>query len=251
MEFRKLLQKGYVKFYQIFTKKEENPPPIIYFFMFFYFHFFRHTHAPSTTYLLSIFPFTVFLSLNFNFMFMTAEFVRLPNLIPASIIFLITLTVSCNDKWKAFIFLFTVGDILAKDPNFHSVYLVFASGLLSYQIYNSLICKNLKENRHYFTGFFSIAIFGAIDFIVLNLKINVNVFSKVFFLIVGGLYAYHLFGQRMRQISKMNVDHIKNSRIIAFYLTQFEELVKLQHIKESKLLRHQRRCNKVSCFCHK
>ena len=62
-------------------------------------------------------------------MFMTAAFVRLPNFYLSAAVCLLTLVLACNDKYKTYIFIFALGDAIARDPGFKAAYLAVAGGL--------------------------------------------------------------------------------------------------------------------------
>jgi hypothetical protein len=190
--------------------------------------------------MLSILPLALMVTLNFNFMFMVASFVKLPSFYLSSIIFLVTLAIGCNEKWKTYIFLFAVGDALAKEHQFKSIYLLLASAFFCLEIYNRFIFRTLKDNRNYFTGFFAITVYGAIHYATKSTNIKINPVISWVMIIVSGFYAYRLFGQKIWKLSHKNVNHIKDSRIMAFYLHKIEEEVRSDYVKESKVSMHRR-----------
>lgn len=102
-------------------------------------------------------------------MFMTAAFVRLGNFYIAALVCILTLLLSCNDKYKTYIFIFALGDSTSRDPAFKAAYLVVAGGLFCLEIYKHFVFSTLQDNKQYFTGFFASAVYGGIEFLDMNL----------------------------------------------------------------------------------
>lgn len=128
---------------------------------------------------------------------MTAAFVRLGNFYVAALICMLTLLLSCNDKYKTYIFIFALGDSTSRDPTFKAAYLAVAGGLFCLEIYKHFVFSTLSDNRQYFTGFFASAVYGGIEFLDMNLKIGINPVLKTLLVIMSSTYAYRLMGQRM------------------------------------------------------
>jgi hypothetical protein len=96
---------------------------------------------------------------------------------------------------------------------------MLASALICYETYYSLPFKTLNDNRHYFIGFFVISMFGFINFVASTSNININICTKVVALIVISIYAFSLIEVRIKEIMNTDINHIKDARILAFYLT--------------------------------
>lgn len=51
-------------------------------------------------------------------------------------------------------------------------------------------------------------------------------------------------------MEKTDIRHIKDSRILAFYLQEMEEEVKTDYVRLSKVSSHRRECKNPRCFCN-
>lgn len=151
---------------------------------------------------------------------MTAAFVKLPNFYMAAGVCLLTLVLACNDKYKTYIFIFMLGDAMARNSAFKAAYLAVAGGLFCLEIYNHFVFSTLLDNRRYFTGFFAAAVYGAIEFLDMNLQIGINPVLNSVLVVMSGTYAFRLMGQRMWEVERTDVRHIKDSRLLAFYLQE-------------------------------
>jgi hypothetical protein len=68
----------------------------MFFLILIYTHFFKNEHLMANVWAFSLIPLALIVTLRINAAYMTAQFIKLHNLYLSSIIFLVTLALSCN-----------------------------------------------------------------------------------------------------------------------------------------------------------
>jgi hypothetical protein len=91
-----------------FLINETTPPPILYFLIFAYSHYPFEPIPASFGLLFFGIATKILIVSNFNILFMMAPFLS-TSLIMAVPVF-ITILLACNEKWKLYLFIFSIGD---------------------------------------------------------------------------------------------------------------------------------------------
>lgn len=97
---------------------------------------------------------------NYNFIYALAPFHN-NHIAAASVIFIISM-LSCTEKWKVYILLFSIGDSLFAVSDSRNYFLTSFSFFIAFEAYRTLVFKTAAENAEYFVGMATIFTYFAI-----------------------------------------------------------------------------------------
>jgi len=121
--------------YKSFLLKQKCPTPLLFFSCYALLHFYHEQQLLWLVHVLAIF---LLLWRNYNMLYMLPTFIYVENDV-LSFLFGLSSVLSCDKKWKMYIFLFMVGDSYLFSSSFHSYYIAAGCLGMCIAIYRSLM----------------------------------------------------------------------------------------------------------------
>ena len=124
-----------LKHFKLYVLREQPPSPLLVFIFFVIRTNYAESHNYIEWHLLALFLAIIH---NYNALYILPSFIFVNNNLLSALFFL-TSALSCNRKWKVFLFLFTIADSYYSTAATKQQYICIVSIALCIIIYNSLI----------------------------------------------------------------------------------------------------------------
>ena len=185
---------------------------------------------------------------NYNFLFALAPY-RSAHVAAAVAMFLVS-AFSCNEKWKALIFLFAVGDSLFKQSDSRHYFLASFSLFIASEAYRSLAFKGVAGNTQFFVGMATVFAYYLISIISSSLGFSVSACMITVLLTAAASLASAVIQYRIDTLRATNPAEIRSGSLMAHYLRLIEEGLADPYWTRAKIVFHSRECEQFHCFCH-
>ena len=129
---------------------------------------------------------------------------------------------SSNEKWKAYIFVFSVGDSLFAQSESRQYFLASFSLLIACEAYRSLVFKSITENAQYFVGMVAVSTYYLISIISASFGFSLSAEMTVVLLIATASLAQTVIQNRVDTLRNANPAEIRSESLTAHYLTLIE-----------------------------
>lgn len=129
---------------------------------------------------------------------------------------------SCNEKWKAYIFVFSVGDSLFYQAESRQYFLASFSLFIAFETYRTLVFKSVIENVQYFVGMTAVSTYYLISIISCNFGFPVSVETMFILLIATATLASTAIQYRIDTLRNINPSEIRSDSLMAHYLKLVE-----------------------------
>ena len=234
---------------QLLLFKEGNPPPLLFFGLFFL-QYVTPISDGDRAYANFVLGLLFILFFGYNHFFYYPIFLNsqlssycFPNMLVGLI--------ACNEKWKAYLYLFVVGNALFADyPSVLTPYIILASLFISLEIEKSLLFKTIQDNLTYFVGFATIFLFVSLKQILVSLGLITTQANYIFAIIpFGVLLAYRVIKSRVARLREGELAEIRDSGLVCHYINMKNEEFKNPDFRAFYLAKHLKTCEKPECEC--
>ena len=157
---------------------------------------------------------------NYNFLFVLAPYHN-THFAAAAAMFLVSM-LSCNEKWKTYLFVFSVGDSLLYQSGSNQYFLASFSFLIAFETYRTLLFRNIAENAKYFVGMATVSAYYLICVIASGFSFHISVLMTVVLLIATAALASTAIQYRVDTLRNANPIEIRSESLTAHYLKLIE-----------------------------
>ena len=162
----------------------------------------------------------------------------------------LTSAFSCSEKWKAYIFVFSVGDSLFAQSESRRYFSASFSFFIAFETYRSLVFKDIAENVQYFVGMTTVSTYYLISIISASFGFSVGVEMMVVLLIATATLASTAIQHRIDTLRNASPAEIRSEILTAHYLKLVEQGTTDPYWTRAKIVFHSRQCEHLHCFCH-
>lgn len=188
------------------------------------------------------------LAFHFNLLFLLPSFASLHSP-PLSALFFITSLLSCNQKWKACLFALTSAVALFPRTVSGSPVLALGSLLMATVAHRNLVFASLRDNLHYFVGFFAVGLTEALVLLGHALGLHLSAVSLLSVAVAAAWLGHAVILARFEALRNGSVLSARDSRVVAHCLSLQKGDFANEYFKTAKLKSHSRDCSRVTCFC--
>lgn len=230
---------------KLYLKRETGPPPPVFFLVVLYCYVFGSEVMQTAFYLFAVLL-VLFFQLNLLWMLPSFLFATHPAL---SVAMLVLSGLSCNQKGKALVFLFSTTVSLAGAGITYSQVITLSALFMCLIIYKSLIFDTISENKQFFTGFFTLMLANAFVNLSFFLEVHLSYISLAFLALAAASLGYSVILYRLQGLRSKNPEQIKSAREIAHYISLLKEDMGNEYTRKAKMSIHERECESSECFC--
>ena len=163
-----------------------------------------------------------------------------------------------NQTWKMYLFLFLLAySFVSFDKNFQNVYEIAISVFILVKTYQGMIFQSSKDNKYFFSGFFTIAALSLFEFFVRNSAEGTEMKTQNKLILLPFLIGlgYSIVKSRSEGLSSVETGEdtnlFKNPGILDHHIELIIKNISTMPGLISYMNEHSNLCQYTGCYCRK
>lgn len=159
---------------------------------------------------------------------------------------------SCNERWKFFLFTYIVVFFLTfSEKNLHYGFNIIALSALTIETYSKLPFSLLSDNRSYFVGFTCMLAYFAFNFFLTINELDWDLvrYSAVIVVAISYYVACTLIDNRLWALGNSKIEELGNPTKVYHYLNAMKERSNETLERRGIESIHRLSCRQPDCFC--